>query len=618
MSGLYGLFFRQGGRSTDVLLNQLSYQSKHRAEKLVNLAHDQVGMGVAEPGSSEFLLTADIRLDNRVELCRQLGLSTDTTTSESTIVITAYRRWGKAFVGKLIGDFSFALRDESRRTMICARDHLGVKPFYYLLDGEQFVFASEANIIGVIPAFECTINPARLIDFRVDWLESVDKRCTFFNEVHRLPPASILIVNANSHHEHTYWELDAHREVYFPSDDDYQNAFDELARQAVQCRTNIGTGGVMLSGGVDSSLVSAIAADLQDARLPAYSGILPRSAKDNDSECVRLLLGKLNVIDRSLETTAQSKYHPQLNKLLERIGEPFDVSMLQSYLMYLRAAEDGCDYVLDGIDGDLAHTLPSSYPKWIAKHDGVVAAFTEVYWIWRRWYKPDESLAAICLQYARLMFTPRVVRQIKQKIGGSSTDRQFREVMCEYGIDPSVAINTGLRARIEKENTNYLPKGTSLKEQRVAHIHHPGLVAALERYDRVAASCGVEARHPLLDKRLVEFSLAIPGKQSGSQGWSKYLMRRVAARYLPPEVAWRTSADDNGGEFILSWVAEQQQLLGSTIESSGDLLRPYGFKVRKSSNDLMEQWGTFCLISWQSHITKSGCSGIIKAKAKAD
>jgi asparagine synthetase B (glutamine-hydrolysing) len=210
------------------------------------------------------------------------------------------------------------------------------------------------------------------------------------------------------------------------------------------------------------------------------------------------------------------------------------------------------------------------------------------------------------------------VRQIKQKIGGSSTDRQFREVMCEYGIDPSVAINTGLRARIEKENTNYLPKGTSLKEQRVAHIHHPGLVAALERYDRVAASCGVEARHPLLDKRLVEFSLAIPGKQSGSQGWSKYLMRRVAARYLPPEVAWRTSADDNGGEFILSWVAEQQQLLGSTIESSGDLLRPYGFKVRKSSNDLMEQWGTFCLISWQSHITKSGCSGIIKAKAKAD
>jgi asparagine synthase (glutamine-hydrolysing) len=210
------------------------------------------------------------------------------------------------------------------------------------------------------------------------------------------------------------------------------------------------------------------------------------------------------------------------------------------------------------------------------------------------------------------MFTPRVVRQVKQKIGGSITDRQFSEVMCEYGIDPSVAIDTELHARIEKENTNFLAKGASLKQQRVAHIHHPGLVAALERYDRVAASCGVEARHPLLDKRLVEFSLAIPGKQSGSQGWSKYLMRRVAAQYLPPEVAWRTSADDNGAEFIHSWAAEQQQLLGSTIESSGDLLRPYGFKVSKSSKDVMEQWSTFCLIAWQSHITKSVHNGSIR------
>jgi len=612
MSGLYGLFFRRSGRSTDVLLNQLSHQSRHRAEKLVNLTQDQVGMGVAEPQSSEFLLTADIRLDNRRELCHQLGLSADATTSESTILITAYRRWGEAFVAKLIGDFSFALWDESRQTMICARDHLGVKPFYYLLDGEQFVFASEANIIGVIPALECTINPARLIDYRVDWLESIDKRCTFFNEVHRLPPASVLIVNADSHQERTYWELDAHREVYFPNDEDYQSAFNELTRQAVQCRTNIGAGGVMLSGGVDSSLVTAIAADLQEGPLPAYSGLIPRSAKDNDSESVRLLLGQLDVIDRSLETTAQSQYHPQLNKLLEKIGEPFDVTMLQSYLLYLRAAEDGCDYVLDGVDGDIAHGLPSSYPKWIAKHDGVVAAFTEVYWIWRRWYKPDESLAAIYLEYARLMFTPRVVRQVKQKIGGSITDRQFSEVMCEYGIDPSVAIDTELHARIEKENTNFLAKGASLKQQRVAHIHHPGLVAALERYDRVAASCGVEARHPLLDKRLVEFSLAIPGKQSGSQGWSKYLMRRVAAQYLPPEVAWRTSADDNGAEFIHSWAAEQQQLLGSTIESSGDLLRPYGFKVSKSSKDVMEQWSTFCLIAWQSHITKSVHNGSIR------
>jgi len=611
MSGLYGLFSRRGGRPTDGLLNQLSGHSGHRTANYINLTRNRIGMGVAESGTGEFLLTADIRLDNRTELCHQLGLNADTTTSDARIVINAYRQWGEPFVERLIGDFSFALWDEHRQTMICARDHLGVKPFYYLLDGEQFVFASEANIIGVIPSLECTISSARLVDYRVDWLESVDKRCTFFNEVHRLPPASMLIVDANSHQEHTYWELDADREVYFPSDDDYQNAFNELARNAVQCRTRTGKGGVMLSGGVDSSLVSAIAIDLGEAPLPAYSGVLPKAAKDNDSECVRLLLEKLNLIDRSLETTEQSNYYPQLNKSLERIGEPFDASMFQSYLLYIRAAEDGCDYVLDGVDGDIPHSLPSSYPLWIAKQDGIVDALTEVYWIWRRWCDRDQSLPALYLQYLKSMLIPRVLRQAKQKIMGTSTDREYRQLMRDFDISPSIAIKTGLRARIAQEQANYAAQGSSLKEQRVAHISHPGLAVALERYDRAAASCGVEARHPLLDKRLVEFSLAIPGKQSGSQGWSKYLMRRVAAQYLPHEVAWRTSVDDNGGDFILRWATDQQNLLRGKVESSIDKVGPYGFRMTKDSEDVSNQWTTFCLVSWLSYVTKVRGNGIV-------
>jgi asparagine synthase (glutamine-hydrolysing) len=611
MSGLYGLFSRRGARPTDGLLNQLSGHSGHRTANYINLTRNRIGMGVAESGTGEFLLTADIRLDNRTELCHQLGLNADTSTSDARIVINAYRQWGEPFVERLTGDFSFALWDEHRQTMICARDHLGVKPFYYLLDGEHFVFASEANIIGVIPSLECTISSARLVDYRVDWLESVDKRCTFFNEVHRLPPASMLIVDANSHQEHTYWELDAGREVYFPSDDDYQNAFNELARNAVQCRTRTGKGGVMLSGGVDSSLVSAIAIDLGEAPLPAYSGVLPKAAKDGDSECVRLLLEKLNLIDRSLETTAQSNYYPQLNKSLERIGEPFDASMFQSYLLYIRAAGDGCDYVLDGVDGDIPHSLPSSYPLWIAKQDGIVDALTEVYWIWRRWYDRDQSLPALYLQYLKSMLIPRALREAKQKIMGTSTDREYRQLMRDFDISPSIAIKTGLHARIAQEHANYAAQGSSLKEQRVAHMSHPALAVALERYDRVAASCGVEARHPLLDKRLVEFSLAIPEKQSGSQGWSKYLMRRVAAQYLPHEVAWRTSDDDNGGDFILRWATDQQNLLRDKVESSIDQVGPYGFRMTKDSEDVSNQWTTFCLVSWLSYVTKARGNGIV-------
>lgn len=217
-----------------------------------------------------------------------------------------------------------------------------------------------------------------------------------------------------------------------------------------------------LSGGIDSSLVSAIAIDLGEAPLPAYSGVLPKAAKDGDSECVRLLLEKLNLIDRSLETTAQSNYYPQLNKSLERIGEPFDASMFQSYLLYIRASGDGCDYVLDGVDGDIPHSLPSSYPLWIAKQDGIVDALTEVYWIWRRWYDRDQSLPAL---------------------------------------------------------------------------------------------------------------------------------------YLPHEVAWRTSDDDNGSDFILRWATDQQNLLRDKVDSSIDQVGPYGFRMTKDSEDVSNQWTTFCLVS---------------------
>src|SRR5881296_3903808 len=163
----------------------------------------------------DLVLVADARVDNRAELCSLLPAPSDATDAE--LILAAYERWGEACPEHLLGDFAFAIWDGRTQRLFCARDHFGVKPFYYHhRPGRLFALASEIKGLLVLPDVPRRLNETRVADYLVPLLE--DKEITFYEEIVRLPPAHHMTVSRDGVRIERYWALDPSREIRMKSD----------------------------------------------------------------------------------------------------------------------------------------------------------------------------------------------------------------------------------------------------------------------------------------------------------------------------------------------------------------------------------------------------------------
>ncbi|GAH07934.1 unnamed protein product, partial [marine sediment metagenome] len=140
----------------------------------------------------DIVITADARIDNRVELIDILGLGGryHSQIGDSELILAAYEKWGEECPARLLGDFAFAIWDGRRQILFCARDHFGVKPFcYYHRHGRVFVFASQVKALLTMRQVPHQINEGRIADYLVGDLEGIDKTSTYYQEVYKHPPA---------------------------------------------------------------------------------------------------------------------------------------------------------------------------------------------------------------------------------------------------------------------------------------------------------------------------------------------------------------------------------------------------------------------------------------------
>ena len=221
-------------------------------------------------------ITADLRLDNRDELIAALGLQDETRIlGDGELVLRAYLHWGEDCLRHLLGDFAFAIWDPRHQKLFCARDHLGMKQLVYCHVADKvFAFASEPRAVLAVDDVPRRINEGRIADFLEDYLEGVDHSSTFFEGVFRLPPAHCLSVDADGLRQRRYWELRAGPELRLESDQAYADGLLQVLTQAVASRLRcVGPVGSMLSGGMDSGSVSAIASRLlaQQGRGPLHT-----------------------------------------------------------------------------------------------------------------------------------------------------------------------------------------------------------------------------------------------------------------------------------------------------------------------------------------------------------
>ncbi len=376
MSGIFGLFNQDAAPVRRQELANMASLLERRGPDRTGLWHEgDVGLGhtlLATTPESVFeqlplrhaesgcVITADVRLDNRPELLAGLGIAERSADiGDAEIILLAYLTWGEACVQRFLGDFAFGIWDPRTSKLFCARDHFGMRPFYYHhTPGRFLAFASEPRAILVLPQTPYRINEGRIADFLVSQLEGIDKTSTFFEEVYRLPPAHTLTVTPDHFAVGRYWTLEPGPELRLPSDQAYAEAFLEVFTEAVRCRLrSAGPVGSMLSGGMDSGSVVAVARELlaQEGRgpLPTFSAVGPDPATCVETRTIHAALTMDGLDPHLIRYDQLDSLMPELEELTWSLDEPFDNHMTLVRAVYLAAHREGLKVLLDGVGGDV-------------------------------------------------------------------------------------------------------------------------------------------------------------------------------------------------------------------------------------------------------------------------
>ncbi len=192
------------------------------------------------------------------------------------VIAEAYETWGEDCVDHLTGDFAFAIWDSRKQKLFCARDHFGVKPFFYAQVSGGFIFSDALNDLREHPEVSDELNETAIGDYLLFGVNQ-DLSSTTFRDIHRLPPAHRLSVSNGSIAVRRYWEPSVSEEIRFRDDRSYVQRFLELLSQVVRDRVGTDRVSVLMSGGLDSTSVAAVACEMSEVRActVAYEKLIP-------------------------------------------------------------------------------------------------------------------------------------------------------------------------------------------------------------------------------------------------------------------------------------------------------------------------------------------------------
>jgi asparagine synthase (glutamine-hydrolysing) len=588
MSGIFGVFYRDGRPVESEVLEQMLQSLAHRGpdggglwnEGAVGLGHQMLhttpeSLHEELPfvhRSGDLVITADARIDNRDELLRLLDFSgrPKAEVADSELILAAYERWGEDCPEKLIGDFAFAIWDKRQQKLFCARDPMGVKPYFYYCSDRVFVFASEIKAILKVPGVPRQLNELRVAEYLVKDFD--DRSITFYQNILRLPADHCLSINDNDICIDQYWMPDLSSSLKLKSAQAYADTFNELFLVAVQCRLRSAFPvGSMLSGGLDTSSIVAVAEhllkDKNNELLHTFSAVFPGLAtvdpRIDERRYVDAVLINGNYISHFICAD-------RLNPLLDlhwRLDEPIAaVNLYMDHAIFSVARQAGVRIVLSGIDGDSTVTygyelipkllrslrLPTFYTE--------VSALADLFGLRRR-------------RVAWLLGLKPLFPQQTVEIYRSLQNRPLQ--------DGATLINDEFTRKIGIEKRSEQQKiANSVRRHSFMEDHWQSLMAGLIQYgmeaiDRASVANEVDVRFPFFDRRLIEFCLKVPLEQRLRQGMNRAVFRQAMVDFLPSEVRSRISKANLSAGFKSGLLEKKQADIEMVVRQESEQLKKY-------------------------------------------
>lgn len=562
--------------------------------------------------TGDLIITSDARIDNRDELISMLHLNKcpPDKITDSQLILAAYEKWKESCPEHLLGDFAFAIWDKRQQSLFCARDHLGVKPFYYYYQPSQsFLFASEIKALLCLQQVPRRLNEVRIADYLTLTME--DRAITSYQDILRLPPAHSMVVSQSGIEIRSYWELDPHREIKMDSDEAYAEKFREIFTEAVRCRLRSAFPiASQLSGGLDSSAVTCVARDIlaekNKTSLHTISTIFDTIIECDERPFMNAVLEQGGFIPHYVHG---DKFGPLSN--LDSIFRYEDEGLLgpshfYPWIVNRAAKELGLRISLDGFDGDTTVCHGGSRLTELARQGNWKTCIQEVkafsphfnvspYAAFRsyglpylkdlalkfRWIAFFEGVRLIHKHFGvsrKLLIVNHglkpVVEQVRQLWQRKQTKVPNSSVSQTPLVKGNFAERLGLDERIQKFGASS-QKSLTVKEEHWRGLTQGILPYSLERADQYAAMFSLEARHPFMDKRLIEFCLALPADQKLYQGWGRMVMRRGLEGILPEKVQWRGGKADLSANFDDGLLNRDRQILDEVMSNQIGYLEKY-------------------------------------------
>lgn len=541
MSGIAGLLNLEGGPVDAKLLDRLTKLMRFRGPDAVETwVGGRVGFGHAmlraavdargerQPCSLDgrVWIVADARVDGRAELFRKLlyaGHECAQDTNDAELILYAYRAWGEACVRHLIGDFAFLVWDADRQRLFCARDHLGVKPFYYARVRDGVVFSNTLSCVKAHPGVSGALDDLAVSDFLLYGLNQ-DEAATAFADIRRLPPGHTLTCSQGALRVDRYWSLPSGGHVRYRHAGDYIEHFRETLNASVADRLRCDRVGVLMSGGLDSTSIAATAhaqlsARNRDFDLRAYTCVYDRLIPDDErrfaGEAARaldipihyLVADDYGLFDRWREPGMQPP---------EPVDHP--LSALAADQMIQVAA--GSRVALTGWDGDAVLNGPAQ-----GRRDTL--------------FKGRQLARRVAMAACRALWPRRWSRLRRLEASPPAFVRP------EW-LKPEFVERLDLARRWQSIQEN------AQRDERARTFAHraltsPALSWLLEGYDAGVTRLALDVRHPLLDIRLVEYVLSIPPVP-----WcvDKRLLREAMRDRLPDPVRLRAKTPLAGDPLV--------------------------------------------------------------------
>lgn len=426
------------------------------------------------------------------------------TNSDTEVVIAAYQKWGKLCVNHLDGMFAFAIWDKENKSLFIARDRLGIKPLYYVLDNDKIIFSSSVKAILNSDLIYRKIRQESLVDYLR--FQTVHSPYTIIEDLYSLDPGQYIFLNDEKQELKTYWHLTENWKIAENSISKVQHKVSDLLSKSVEKRLMSDVSfGAFLSGGIDSSIIVGLMAEKHNQKIDTFS-VTFKEDEFSESKYARLIANKFNTNHHEIELSVE-EFKEMIPTAMKFYDHPSGDG-LNTYVVSKKTRASGIKMALSGLGGDElfgGYSVFSQIPnlqskKWLSSFPNYARKYVGIFY-----HLVKKNVAS-----------SKIKEILKQEYFDTEFIYQFyRQTLMDDQVERLIKKQPLPKNKVFELTHNLIGYDTNgwnlppLSRISVAEIATYMQNVLLRDVDQMSMANSLEVRVPFLDHHLVEYTLGV-------------------------------------------------------------------------------------------------------------